>query len=192
MRIILREDGKVSFDRDSSLGQSKKLSFSREDRCRSPFPSKDFISQRLEIPKVTREIGSNRSFSKVLTISSSPPIPKLEREVRCWRPHSATGVVILTDLILIVRNLGGRQAPLQNGKVSSGRSPRDKLSREIRVSIGRVNDLSASQLCTENDWRVDERSEELSEIKMDSRFLQPLMERSWSVGKPSNGKEVSV
>jgi len=133
----------------------------------------DFISQRLQINKDTSEIGSNRSFSNVLTISSSPPIHKLEREVRCWRPHSATGIAIVTDAISILRNLGGRQAPLQNGKVSSGRSPREKRSREIRVSIGRVNDLSASHLDTPNDWRVDERSEELSEIKMDSRFLQP-------------------
>lgn len=192
MRSILREDGKVSFERDSSLGQSFKQSVSREDRCRSPFPSMDFISQRLEILKDTSEIGSNRSFSKVLTISSSPPIYKLEREVRCWRPHSATGVAILTDRIKMLRNLGGRQAPLQNGKVSSGRSLRDKRSREIRVSIGRVNDLSSSHSYTSNDWRVDGRWEEFFEIKMDSRFLQRQMKRSWRAGKPSKGNEVSA
>jgi hypothetical protein len=62
--------------------------------------------------------------------------------------------------------LGGREAPSPNDNFSFGRSMRVKHSRVVR--------------------------EELFEIKMDSRLLQPSMERLCSAGKPSNGKEVSV
>jgi hypothetical protein len=45
---------------------------------------------------------------------------------------------------------------------------------------------------TSRYWRVDKLREEVSEIKIDSKLLHSKMERPWSIGKPFNGKEVSV
>jgi len=44
---------------------------------------------------------------------------------------------------------------------------------------------------TENDSRVNGQWKELSEINMDSRFLQPLISSLWSLGKPPSREEVS-
>jgi len=72
------EEGRQFSGNDSSSEQLRKWRFLREERCRSPFPSKDFISERWPIDRDTREMGSNDSFITVLTISSTVPIVNLE------------------------------------------------------------------------------------------------------------------
>ena len=94
-----RAEGNVASVKYSSLEIHRNRSVSREERCQSPIPSKDFIFERWVIVTDTREIGNKRSFNKVLTISLSPPIVNFERAVRCWRPHLVTGVAIPTDTI---------------------------------------------------------------------------------------------
>jgi hypothetical protein len=90
-----REEGNMSSGNDSSLEQLLILRLSREERCLSPFPGKDFPLGR-HIIRDTREFGSNCSFSKVLTIPS-PPICKSDSAVRLFRPHPVTGGVVLND-----------------------------------------------------------------------------------------------
>ncbi|MCH80371.1 hypothetical protein A2U01_0001138 [Trifolium medium] len=122
----------MSSDNDSSLEQFLNIRFSKEERCCSPFLGKDFLLERLFIVRDTREMGSNRSFSKLITIPS-PPICKPDSALRFWIPHPVTCIVVLGDCdsILINRNLGGRQPPSQHGN----KGLRVKLSREVRVSI---------------------------------------------------------
>jgi hypothetical protein len=82
-----------------------------EERCRSPFPLKDFILRRALKDRDTREMGSNDSFIKVFNISSPFSIINNERVVRSWRPHSVIGGVVFWDRILNDCNFGGRLPP---------------------------------------------------------------------------------
>ena len=136
-------------------------------------------------------MGSNGSFTKVLTISLSFSITNLERVVRPWRPHSVTDGVVLWDEISIECNLGCRQTPSQNDN-----SPQCKVncSRAVSVSILSLtlnNPIDLWDLIL-SDWRLDDRREGLSKIKMESRHVQSRMSSVWSIGKPSSGKDVSA